>query len=1022
MFVYFSELALKLTSLAIVGRCQNKDQPCSKNISVAGDEKQHEKQCLARPSIVCGVKINTGSASGKTVFSIWNDTETSMELKPSNSSAEKGVMYSIDGIKAMNDQNQAKSNNSVINSSYLVVYDFQGKCAQTVSPLTNGNGSVNSKNGCSKSGGSKKCGDLINHICRTEDANFYDDIYFPKYMCLDEDLSQEMALVAGLPDQVTVIDLKGLVGNKEIDTKFNQTLDSNAKSSTASNNNSKHPLNIHQKCIQFISKVNIANSPQSSIAIHPILDSQGFKTEQHEVEPAEKLCKPLYKVIDIEQPEAESSSETDALILDTKIDEHCHELACIAELMYEYKNSGIKMKMPYCKPSTAKNSSEKSENAESFNEESSRKEEPSLPPVCRAVQCLQLPPGLSARSDLTITHVLPTNEGDYLLVVVTCECVAEDETAPVVNGMTESMEHDGFECGTSNLNPTEVNIYNDHYVNLPTSFFILYSLKFDSFVTLINESPFCTKEISYGETPLDICLLPKLEKSAQGIGLAATVGRDGTLRLLDLTNLETIAQAEVDSKFVSLAFCTSLEKLCACTEKGSLYFYAVRDNEGDSNEELDEEDACLNQSEQFINQQEANVGFGSSQIISCVNQTNLIAHKTNLDDDDFSNLVKLAGIDGKGDNVVGYGAVVSNCWCELLPTQRSRSDNQHFYRSWRLQNTSSTWDEHVLELTLPWSLSISHVEFKFSLHAPCTIPPNIQVTLLKQHLHGIGHRKDSAKYFSRIDEQIDFNLIESESKGIAENPVRSKEYLRAHNAEILAGPLSLAQDLDLTQQGGTLTLTSPRLYRARGRTLLIHIKTLFDPSKDINQGKVSSSKKTKLSDNYDGIFAPPGSTVERFVMPSAKKKVESYIGCDWLHEISITVFSNTHTDIPQERLQRIAMLESNFFFENLLNIASKSRDKEKQAGALDLLIWIVSVRMTRFRSAKSETEASDTTGESSNQTKSKNLNNKVDIEMLQHETIKLIQKNTTTLFKNCILLSKRSIAKKCVKLILICCK
>lgn len=979
--------------MTVVGRCQNKDQPCSKNLPNTTEDIQNEKQCLARPAIVCGVKINTASASGKTPFSIWNDAESSMDQNLQN-------CHSIDGIKAMNDQNQAKSNNSVINSSYLIVYDFQGKCAQTVSPLTNGNGSLNSKNGCNKSGGSKKCGDLINQICRTEDANFYDDIYFSKYMCLDEDISQEMALMAGLPDQVAVIDLKGLVTNKELDSKLSQSLES----SGVSNSNSKNPL---QKCIQFISKVNMSNSPGNSISI---VDSQGNKNEQYEVEPAEKILKPLYNLFDpnvkIFEPVVKHATQPDALVLDTKDDDHSQEIAYITELMYEYKNSGIKMKMPYCKPSTTKSNPEKTNAIELPDEENTQKEEAPLPPTCRAVQCVQLPPNISTRSDLTISHVIPTNEGDLLLVVIACEPIKNDEPNPcTVNGLTESMELDGFECNASN----DPNIYGDHFVNLPTSFLVLYSLKFDSFVTLINDSPLCVKEIPYGETPLEVCMLPKLDKNPQGIGLAATVSRDGALRLLDLTILEPIAQAEVDSNFVSLAFCTSSERLCACTEKGSLYFYAVRDSEGDSAEELEEEET-----ENFMNQKSLgfeNILLGSS---------NIIAHKSELNEEDFSSLAKLAGIDGKGDNVIAYSAIVSNCWCELLPTQRSRVDNQYFCRSWRLQNTASTWDEHILELTLPWSISISHVDLKFSLHAPCTTPPNIQVTLLKQHLHGIGHRKDSSKCFSRIDDQIDFNLVDSESKGLAENPVRSKEYLRAHNAEILAGPLSLSQDLDLTQQSGTLTLTSPRLYRAKGRTLLIHIKTLFDPSKEINQGKVSSSKKSKLSENSDVTFTPPGSTVERFAMPLAKKKVESYIGCDWLHEISITIRTNKHASIPQERMQRIIMLESNTFFKNLLKVATNIENKESQGSALDLLIWIASIRLTRFRSAKSESNENENADTSSSKSKPKIPN--VDIENLQFETIKLIQKHLLNLVKNCILLSKRSIAKKCIKLILICCK
>lgn len=54
----------------------------------------------------------------------------------------------------------------------------------------------------------------------------------------------------------------------------------------------------------------------------------------------------------------------------------------------------------------------------------------------------------------------------------------------------------------------------------------------------------------------------------------------------------------------------------------------------------------------------------------------------------------------------------------------------------------------------------------------------------------------------------------------------SEEYLRAHNAEILCGPVNLAQYLELSDQGGSLTLTSPKLMNTRTRTLQLHLKAL----------------------------------------------------------------------------------------------------------------------------------------------------------------------------------------------------
>lgn len=62
--------------------------------------------------------------------------------------------------------------------------------------------------------------------------------------------------------------------------------------------------------------------------------------------------------------------------------------------------------------------------------------------------------------------------------------------------------------------------------------------------------------------------------------------------------------------------------------------------------------------------------------------------------------------------------------------------------------------------------------------------------------------------------------------GAEVNPVITEEFARAHNTEILSGPINLASCLDLTDQSGTVTFSSPKLFKVRGRTLLVHIKAL----------------------------------------------------------------------------------------------------------------------------------------------------------------------------------------------------
>lgn len=52
----------------------------------------------------------------------------------------------------------------------------------------------------------------------------------------------------------------------------------------------------------------------------------------------------------------------------------------------------------------------------------------------------------------------------------------------------------------------------------------------------------------------------------------------------------------------------------------------------------------------------------------------------------------------------------------------------------------------------------------------------------------------------------------------------------------------------------------------------------------------------------DYCFHVPGNTVDRLAAIAAGKKMENLKGCDWLHEISITIRKTKHTNILHERL------------------------------------------------------------------------------------------------------------------------
>lgn len=122
--------------------------------------------------------------------------------------------------------------------------------------------------------------------------------------------------------------------------------------------------------------------------------------------------------------------------------------------------------------------------------------------------------------------------------------------------------------------------------------------------------------------------------------------------------------------------------------------------------------------------------------------------------------------------------------------------------------------------------------------------------------------------------------------------------------------------------------------------------------------------------------------------------------------------------ISNERIQRTAMLESNALLGNLLTIASKNAENLQKNIALDILIWIISIRMQRYRSPKSDLSTANRSQRSGGGgTMVGDI--VADMNQQQLDCAAVVQANMTDLLRNCILHGNRSTANKCVKIILI---
>lgn len=121
------------------------------------------------------------------------------------------------------------------------------------------------------------------------------------------------------------------------------------------------------------------------------------------------------------------------------------------------------------------------------------------------------------------------------------------------------------------------------------------------------------------------------------------------------------------------------------------------------------------------------------------------------------------------------------------------------------------------------------------------------------------------------------------------------------------------------------------------------------------------------------------------------------------------------------------MLESNTLLIVLLTIASKAETTIEKNIALDILLWIISIRMTRFRSPKSDasTTAAGTPHRHSKATFGGTTSGSgiqdvvIDMYSQQNDCANIVNEHLTELMRNCILSGNRCTANKCVKVILI---
>lgn len=164
----------------------------------------------------------------------------------------------------------------------------------------------------------------------------------------------------------------------------------------------------------------------------------------------------------------------------------------------------------------------------------------------------------------------------------------------------------------------------------------------------------------------------------------------------------------------------------------------------------------------------------------------------------------------------------------------------------------------MFEIVLPRPCCVGHVDVKFMLHPGCTNHPDIQITLLKQNITSIGRQANGPN--TDVDKVIDFNMVKPKSNfnnsksDKFENRVTDPSFLESNNAEILCGPISLSSCIDLSGNGGLVTLTSSNLLVSKPKAFLLHVKGfVLNPGKSDEKTEKLKVRVTQIS--YDYYFS-----------------------------------------------------------------------------------------------------------------------------------------------------------------------
>lgn len=177
-----------------------------------------------------------------------------------------------------------------------------------------------------------------------------------------------------------------------------------------------------------------------------------------------------------------------------------------------------------------------------------------------------------------------------------------------------------------------------------------------------------------------------------------------------------------------------------------MHFYALNETDNESLEDLEEEDLLLGLADGASASATATTSTSSASATQSTTETpesnDTRCFNEPISIVPLSELKRLHSLCEFEQLKSPYCAVVPPCWTEVQQALRQRkhpikmkSENDQLTKTWRLQTDATTWDEHILEITLPVSMCLGHVDVHCTIqNSP--MPPQVEITLLRQNSKG----------------------------------------------------------------------------------------------------------------------------------------------------------------------------------------------------------------------------------------------------------------------------------------------